>query len=246
MNFPCVSLTFHDDLQMLLRKGYADKMVKYTLKRRASIKDIIESLGIPHTEVAQLLLNNKELGFSFIPVGGEDIDVLSFSEKISALTSTLLRPRLICASKFMVDINVQKLARNLRIMGFDTTVVPEMRLVEIGSLAASQQRILITRNRELLKCNSVIHGHLPRSENHATQLQEVVKRYRLNLHFRPFTRCITCNGDLKYVSKQDVYHRLEPLTRKYFNTFKLCSDCEKVYWQGSHHDQIRQLIAAIR
>lgn len=242
MNFPCVYLKFHNDFQMLLPKIQTGKVVKYALKRRASLKDIIESLGVPHTEVAQILLKNSELGFDFIPVGGEEIKIQPFSDEMSVFSSTLLRPQPIFTLKFMVDINVQKIARNLRIIGLDTTMVPDMRLVEIGKVATSQQRILITRNRELLKCNTVLHGHLLRSENHVIQLEEVVKRYRLKPHIKPFTRCITCNGDLKSISKQAIYDRLEPLTRKYFNSFKMCSDCGKIYWQGSHHDHMRQLV----
>ena len=245
MTFPWVNLTFHNDLQMLLKKSHEGKMVEYALERRASLKDIIESQGIPHTEVAQILLKNIELGFGFIPGGGEAIDILPFSEEISVFTSTLLRPQPICSLKFMVDINVQKLARNLRLIGFDTTLVPVMRLVEIGNVATNQQRILITRNRELLKCNTVIHGHLLRSENHVIQLQETVKLYKLKLHIKPFSRCMACNGDLISVAKQDITHRLEPLTQKYFNTFKCCNDCEKIYWQGSHHKQMLQLIAEV-
>ena len=245
MNFPCVYLTFHNDLQMLLKKSQAGKVVKYALKRRASLKDIIESQGVPHTEVAQILLGNKELGFAFIPVGGEDIDIFPFSEEISVFNSTLLRPQPMSSLKFMVDINVQKLARNLRIIGFDTSMVPDMRLIEIGKVATSEHRIVITRNRELLKCNTVVHGHLVRSEDHVIQLQEVVKLYKIKLHIKPFSRCIACNGDLMSVTKQDIIHRLEPLTRKYFNTFKRCSDCEKIYWQGSHYNQMLKMITEI-
>lgn len=246
MNMPCVYLKFHNDLHILLRKIQAGAVVTYALKRRASLKDIIESLGIPHTEVAQLLIKNRELGFDFIPVGGEEIHVLSFSDEISVYTSTLLRPQLGNTLKFMVDVNVQKVARNLRIIGIDTTMVPDMRLVEIGKVAASQERILVTRNRELLKCNAVIHGHLLRSENHVMQLKQVVKRYRLKPQLKPFTRCISCNGDLKAISKQSIFDRLEPLTQKYFNTFKLCSDCGKIFWQGSHYKQLRQLVDGVR
>ena len=187
-----------------------------------------------------------ELGFGFIPVGGENIDIYPFFADISVFTSTILRPQPIFSLKFMVDINVQKIARNLRVIGIDTTMVPDIRIVEIGKVAASQKRILVTRNRELLKCNTVIHGQLLRSENHLIQLQEVVKRYRLKPHIKPFTRCISCNGVLKAISKQSIWASLEPLTKKYFNTFKLCSDCGKIFWQGSHHKQLCQLVDGVR
>ena len=245
MNFPCIYFTFHNDLQMLLSRTQAGRVLKYVLKRRASLKDIIESQGIPHTEVGQIFLQDTEVGFDFIPEGGEVIDVLPFTDAASVFASTLLRPRPARLSKFMADINVKKLARNLRMLGLDTTLVPEMRLADIGYLATSQQRILITRNRELLKCNSVVHGHLLRSENHIIQLEEVVKRYQLKPYITPFTRCINCNGELRPVTKQAVYYRLEPLTRKYFDSFKLCADCEKIYWQGSHHEQMRQLVERV-
>jgi len=246
MNSPCLYLNFHHDLQELLKKNQAGQIVKYALTRRASLKDIIESLGIPHTEVAQIFLKNKELDFCFIPVGGEEIDIFAFSDKRSAFSSTLLRPQPSSPLKFMVDVNVQKIARNLRLIGIDTTMVPDLHLVEIGEVAAREHRILITRNRELLKCNSVIHGNLVRSENHGIQLQEVLKRYRLKSQIRPFARCIACNGDLHSISKNAIFDRLEPLTQKYFNTFKLCNNCGKIYWQGSHHKQLCQFVDKVR
>ena len=242
MDIPRVYLTFHNELQMLLPKSQAERRVKYLLKRRASLKDIVESLGVPHTEVARVLLSNSELGFGFIPVGGEDIDILGFSEENSAYAPTLLRPRLFAGLKFMVDINVQKLARNLRLIGFDTSLVPDLPLLEIGSMATGQQRILLTRNRELLKCGTVIHGHLVRSENHPIQLRETVQLYKLKSHIKAFSRCVVCNGVLIPVAKEQINHRLEPLTRKYYLSFKRCVDCEKIYWQGSHHDRMLQLI----
>ncbi len=241
MTFPTAHLTFHHDLQKLLRKKMAGKTVSYTLNRRASIKDIIESLNIPHTEVGLILLGSKEIGFGYIPTGGEEIDIQPFCEKVSVFRPTLLRPKPE-AYIFMVDINAQKLARNLRILGLDTTLVPDLRLVQIGSAAAEQQRILISRNRELLKCKTVIHGYLLQSEHHVQQLQEVVKRYKLQAHIKPFSRCVNCNTVLRSVSKQTISHRLEPLTRKYYNTFKQCTDCKKIYWQGSHHNHMHQLI----
>lgn len=245
MSIPCVYLNFHNDLQMLLSKRPEGNVLRYALARRASLKDIIESQGIPHTEIAQILLNNTELGFDFIPVGGENLDILTFSREISVFVSTLLRPKPIASLKFMVDINAGKLARNLRMIGLDTAMVPDIRLVDVGKLAAIQKRILITRNRELLKCNTVIHGQLLRSENHVKQLQETVERYNLKPHIKPFSRCITCNGDLKSVTKQVIDHKLEPLTRKYYNSFKQCLNCEKIYWQGSHHNKMGQLIAEV-
>ncbi len=241
MTCPSVNLFFHHDLHLLLRKQLASKSVNYILRRRASLKDIIESLNIPHTEVALILLNNREIRFDYIPIGGEKIDILPFCEKVSVYNPTLLRPKLDSLA-FMVDINAQKLARNLRILGFDTTLVPELGLVEIGRAAAKQQRILISRNRELLKCKTVIHGHLLQSEHHVAQLKEVVKRYKLNVKVKPFRRCLSCNAILQSVDKKAVFHRLEPLTQKYYNTFKQCSDCKKIYWQGSHHNNMRDLI----
>jgi hypothetical protein len=146
----------------------------------------------------------------------------------------------------MVDINALKLGRNLRLVGLDTVTVPDGSLTEIAAEATRGQRILVTRNRDLLKIRSVVFGQLLYSEQHQVQLQEVCERYAVGSLIKPFSRCLSCNGILQPVAKDAILHLLEPLTIRYFSEFRQCVQCGKVYWRGSHHEKMERLIEHIK
>ena len=240
-----VTLTFYGNLIDLLKKVYRQGIVQYALTRRASIKDIIESLNIPHTEVGKLIVQGQEADFDYIPSKEVEIHVYPMTDRVLAsLPSSLWREHW-DFDRFMVDINALKLARNLRIAGINTTIVPEYDLIDIGMLATEQARVLLTRNRQLLKCSTVIYGQLLCSEDHIEQFNEVVSRFRLKSHFQPFSRCLNCNGLLKSVAKEDIEHLLEPLTKKYYTIFKRCEHCQTIYWHGSHMHHMQAILDQI-
>ncbi|MGB3209447.1 MAG: Mut7-C RNAse domain-containing protein [Desulforhopalus sp.] len=235
-------LTFYGNNIELLRPPLKKGQVAYSLNRRASIKDIIEALGVPHTEAGMLLLNGRELTFQHLPDAGEHIHILPFNHEIPATTPTVLRPRPLGNLRFMFDINVCKIGRNLRMIGLDAVPVPGGTLRDVAAAAAIEERILLSRNRELLKLGDIIYGHLLRSENHQKQLVEVSERYNLKTCLKPFSRCLVCNGILVPAVKKDILGLLEPLTKKYYTEFKQCERCKRVYWQGSHHAQMQKLL----
>jgi len=234
-------LFFYGDNRELLTPPVADGGVVYPLSRRASIKDIIEALGVPHTEIGRIELDGHELTFQYLPQAGERIHV--FAHVAPRSSATVLRTNPVPDLRFMVDVNVQKVARNLRMIGIDASLVPGGTLQDVASAATLEQRILVTRNRELLKLSRVVHGQLLRSENHLEQLGEVIDRYALKRYIKPFTRCLSCNGVLTRCAKEDILDRLEPRTRKYYTSFKTCLTCNKIYWQGSHHREMRKILS---
>lgn len=246
MSSSCIFLTFLGSNQKLLRTEAQNGELLYPLTRRASIKDIIEALGVPHSEVGKIVLAGKELDFQFLPEGLERIEIHPFTRLIPVTTPTLLRPEPFSSLRFMVDINALKLGRNLRLVGLDTVTVPGGSLIEIAAEANRGQRILVTRNRELLKIRSVVFGQLLYSEQHQEQLREVCERYAVNSLIKPFSRCLSCNGILRPVTKDAILHLLEPLTIQYFNEFRQCVQCAKVYWKGSHHEKMERLIEQIK
>lgn len=244
MSSSCIFLTFLGSNRKLLRTEAQNGELRYPLTRRASIKDIIESLGIPHSEAGKIVSGGNELDFHFIPKGMERIEVHPFTRLIPVTSPTLLRPEPFSSLRFMVDINALKLGRNLRMIGLDTAIVPDGSLTEIADEANRSQCILLTRNRELLKIRSVVFGQLLHSELHQVQLQEVCERYAVDSLIKPFSRCLSCNGLLQPVAKDAILHLLEPLTKKYYNEFRQCLLCGKVYWRGSHHEKMARLIEA--
>lgn len=238
-------LIMHGDLVDLLPKGHRNSVVRYILDRRASIKDIIESLGIPHTEIGRIEQQERQLSFRHVGEDGEVILLHPFTGNTPLTEATVLRPEPLQRIAFMYDSTVSKLGRNLRMAGLDSEEAPAAPLVDIGRLASSAGRILVSRNRELLKCKTVNFGQLIRSVHHRQQLREVLARFRPTHLLDPFSRCLVCNAALVEVAKEEVIHTLEPLTKKYYSFFKRCSGCGKVYWHGSHIARMEEILRSV-
>lgn len=229
------SLIFHGDLPKLLRhKWRGQRNITMPVNRRASIKDLVESLGLPHTEVGRLVASGQERDFSFIVHHGDEIDIHPVSTPWDIRTSCILRPGLLTKIAFVVDVNVGKLARLLRMVGLDTAYDRRWDDSELALVAEREKRILLTKDRGLLSRKMVVFGRYIRKEEPKEQLKEVIQLFNLDRYLAPFSRCMECNGLLVPVAKEEIIHRLLPLTRKYYNSFSICKDCQKVYWKGSH------------
>ena len=247
MTVGTLTLVLDEPLTALLSRKYRGKKeIAYPLTRRASIKDIIEALYIPHTEINFIFHNDTEISFTHIPKAGERIFLHSFSPGTDVTHPTLLRPDPLPTTSFIVDINVGKLARLLRMSGIDTLYDPQLQEKEIAEQAAADRRIMLSRNRDLLRRKSILWGHLVLAEQPEKQLAEVLTLFGLHDAIQPFSRCLRCNALLKPVEKSTILHRLEPLTKKYYQKFHACPECNQIYWQGSHHKRMEELIERVR
>ena len=243
-------LILHGDLADLLLRHYRPETeVHYQLLRHASIKDILEAVGIPHTEIGAIEKHAQQLDFSYLPEPGEKYDIYPVPTGAAALQPSLLRPDPPAEIRFLVDINVARLAGLLRMAGFDTVSLRESEKVpckrEIAQQGAHSGRIILSRDKELLKHREVTFGRLVRNQDPASQLYEIVCFYGLQSGLAPFSRCLRCNGLLQEVDKERVMDRLEPLTKKYYYNFRQCGSCSQVYWKGSHHERMIALLEPI-
>jgi hypothetical protein len=241
-------LEFHGDVPDLLnRVPEKNNTIIYPLSRRASIKDILESLGVPHTEVGKIILNGVEQRFEKIAENGEHFEIHPLSPALPPTEATILRPNpLKTCCIFLVDINVGRLAGLLRMAGFDAeSVDKESTSRTIVEKAIREGRILLTRNKDLLKHRELVYARLVRNQDPDLQLREIINLYSLENLLQPFTRCISCNGLLADVKKEDIIDRLLPLTKKYFNRFRICTACNKIYWHGSHHEKMKEKLELI-
>jgi uncharacterized protein with PIN domain len=144
---------------------------------------------------------------------------------------------------FAADVNLGKLARLLRLLGFDTLFDNTFNDGQMADFSVEQNRIILTRDRRLLYAKKVTHGYWVRSVVPKQQLSEVVVRFDLAGAIKPFYRCTICNGLIDSVEKQAVLHLLEPKTKKYYTVFYRCRNCGRVYWEGSHIDKIKERFA---
>ena len=236
---------FHGDLAGLLSRGRRGSEVVYPVTRRTSVKDAIEALGPPHTEVGDIEADGQRVGFEHLLLAGERIDVRPVAAPFDVLRPSPLRPEALPRIAFLVDVNVARLAGLLRALGFDTAHDPSLTDAELAGKAAGEQRILLSRDRLLLKRAVVIYARLVRAAEPEAQLLEVLRFFGLRPPFRVFSRCLRCNDPLASVSKGDIEDRLLPLTRMHYNDFRRCPRCGGIYWAGSHVDRMRERVERI-
>jgi uncharacterized protein with PIN domain len=208
-----------------------------------SVKHLIESLGIPHTEVELILAGGQVIDFHYLVQAGDRITVYPPFATIDVSPAGRLRPALTPPHRFILDNHLGKLARYLRLLGLDTLYadnhVPD---VELAHIAQDEQRILLSRDRGLLMRGNVTYGYCLRTKDSFQQLIAVLHRFQLLDEVAPWTRCLRCNGLLVPVDKETIRHRLEPKTKLYFEKFHMCRDCRQIYWQGSHYPRLQALI----
>ncbi len=228
---PGAWFAFHPDLWALLPHAQRREVFWLTFQRHQSLKHLIESLGVPHTEIGEVRRNGQAVEVTGIPTEGDRIEV--FPAPPQALP---IPPR------FVLDNHLGRLAAYLRMLGYDSLYRNDFEDEELAQIAVQQERVLLTRDRRLLMRRGIRFGHWVRSQYPREQVAEVVRRFCLNHRQGAFQRCLRCNTPLEAVSKESVLDQLEPLTRLYYDEFHRCPSCGQVYWKGSHYERMLDLI----
>ena len=237
-----VQIRFYEELNDFLAPELRKRAFDHDFERRTSVKDMIESFGVPHTEVEIILVNGRSVDFSHIVQDGDRISVYPVFESLDVTPLIRLRPEPLRIPKFVLDTNLGRLARYLRLLGFDCLYENDFEDAVVAKISSEQQRTLLTRDRALLQHRIITHGYFVRAVRPRLQVPEVLSRFDLYRLIAPFSRCIRCNGALQDVDKATVEDRLEPKTRKYFDTFRICTGCGQIYWQGSHYERSMRLV----
>ena len=256
MNPFLVRLRCHGGLTFFL-KGPGYETVERTLKEKTSIKDVIESCGIPHPEVDVILINREPVDFARTIDREMNVDVYPVEASPLLFRAQRLQQRGL--TRFVADGHLGKLTRDLRLLGFDVLYdrdpsdrqLLELITLDQPSVAAatygSEGRCaLLTRDRRLLMHSIVEHGYYLRSQEPLKQTIEILRRFDLVDLVRPFTRCLRCNALLQSIDKNTVIDRLEPLTKIYYHDFRRCTGCGQLYWPGSHFGKLQTRIQKIR
>ncbi len=235
-------LRFYEELNDFLPPDRRKVEFAHEFERRTSIKDMIESFGVPHPEIDLILVNGESVDFSYIVRDGDRISVYPVFECLDISPLIRLRPEPLRNPRFIVDCNLGRLARYLRLLGLDALYRNNYTDEDVANISQQQHRIVLTRDRRLLLRRIISHGLFVRAVKPKAQVREVLERLDLYRNLKPFTRCTRCNALLQPVEKHAIEHRLQPKTRKYYQRFLQCPDCGQIYWQGSHHDRAQRLI----
>ncbi len=236
-----VQLRFYEELNDFLPPERRKTAFAHELTRRTSVKDLIESFGVPHTEVEVILVNGNSVDFSYIVRPGDRISVYPVFESLDVTPVIRLRDKPLRDPRFVVDANLGQLARYLRLLGFDAIYRNDFTDEEVAQIAHQEKRIVLTRDRRLLQHKIITHGYFVRADKPREQVREILARLQLHGALRPYTRCLRCNGELEDVDKEAVLEQLEPKTRLYYDRFRRCKDCGQAYWRGSHFNRMEKL-----
>jgi len=233
---------FYEELNEFLPAERRRRPFDSCCARAATVKHMIEALGVPHTEVEIILVNGVSVGFDTLLRHGDRVAVYPKFEALDVTPLLRVRSKPLRTPRFIADAHLGGLAHLLRMAGFDTLYDNHFDDGEIEALASSQGRIVLTRDRELLKRRTITHGCYVHAIKPERQLRLMFERLDLSRSARPFSLCLRCNAPLQGISKAQVLDRLPPSVRTLHERFSTCPICHGVFWEGTHWQRMRALL----
>jgi len=241
-----IQIRFYEELNEFLPDERKKKRFEHQFIDRTSVKDLIESLGIPHTEVDLILINGKSVNFKYLITDGDDISVYPVFESLDITEVQHLRPKPLRNPMFVADVHLGRLARYLRMMGFDVVYKNNFNDEEIIHFSLTEKRAILTKDRGILKRNEVTHGYWVRSAKVEEQVKEILERFHLQKVIKEFTRCIECNELLMNIDKEKIMDDLPIKVAQLQNEFHKCPSCKKIYWKGTHYNRMLTFIQSLK
>ncbi|MBI5619320.1 MAG: Mut7-C ubiquitin/RNAse domain-containing protein [Gammaproteobacteria bacterium] len=240
---PEAHFRFYEELNDFLPVDRRRQEFRVFFEETRSVKHLIESVGVPHTEVEIILANGESVGFDYLVRDGDFVSVYPVFELLDVRSLVRVRDAPLRDTRFLADAHLAGLARRLRMAGFDTVVADAEADAALVRRAVAEGRILLTRDLELLKHRELTHGLYVRAMKPLEQFREVLLRLDLAASMRPFTRCTVCNGAVDDVEAAAVADRVPDAVRARHARFARCGGCGRVYWEGSHWRRMREVLA---
>ena len=236
---------FYAELNDFLPPEQRQQDIEHSFDLPASVKDVIESLGVPHPEVDLILVNGESVDFGYLVRHGDRISVYPVFELVDISPLVRVRPQPLREPRFVLDVHLGRLATYLRMLGFDSLYRNNYDDEELAQISSEQHRILLTRDRGLLKRSIVTHGYCLRTTSPKAQLAEVLHRFDLFGLITPFSRCLRCNDLLQPVNKAEIVDEIPAQTRQFYTEFRRCRGCRQIYWKGSHFQRMQEFVEQI-
>ena len=245
-----IIIRFYEELNDLIPQKMRKQDIDFSFNGRRSVKDLIESFGVPHVEVDLILVNGKSVDFSYIVRDNDRISVYPVFELLNLKDANKLRPSPLRDTKFVIDVHLRKLARRLRLLGFDVDYADMRDDKELAEISERDSRILLTRDRQLLMRRNVSRGIIIRDSNPDKQIIEVLNRFDIWERIDTFSRCIECNGKITSLPTDGIRfdERKDYIPAgvlDWCSIFYECTECEKIYWKGSHYEKLGSILQDI-
>jgi uncharacterized protein len=233
-------IRFHEKLNFFLQRKNREREIRVSYRGKRSVKDLIESFGVPHVEVDCIFAGGMPVDFEYILNDNERVEVFPDTTLFGGKDCIKLKPETDCTTHFVLDVHLKKLASRMRLLGLDTDYSENRSDRELALISSTRNRLVLTRDRQLLMHRNVLRGMYVMSTGTDNQIREVLERLNLWECCRPFTRCIRCNGELVEISDESlIKNRVPPGVREWCTRYHACSSCENIYWEGSHFNRLK-------
>ena len=238
---PTAEFRFYEELNDYLPAARRKHAFMRAFDGTPAVKDVIEALGVPHIEIDLILVDAKSVRFSHRLRGGERVAVYPMFERLDIRALHRLRPKPLRRTRFVADVHLGRLARYLRLLGFDTRYARDLDDAALISISAREHRILLTRDVGLLKHKALARGYWVRMTDADRQLAEIVRAFCLEKDVRPFTRCMICNTGTRFIARAEVAGRVPSQVFRRLRRFTYCPGCGRIYWRGTHFQRLAGL-----
>jgi hypothetical protein len=242
---PKGTFRFYEELNDFLPKHRRKTTFEAEFRGKRSIKDMIEAIGVPHTEIDLILVNGKSVDFNYILQNGDRASVYPVFESLNITDVTLLRKIPLRRHKFIADINLGNVVKYMRVLGFDLYYDSLLSTREIIEISKRENRVILTKSRKLLKFKDVTHGIFIRPGTTTDQIRRIIDYLDIKDNIKPFSRCLRCNTLLKSVLKEKILDRIPPKTKEFCDEYVQCQSCDKIYWKGTHFINMKKVVRQI-
>ncbi len=236
---------FYEELNDFLPKSKRKTDFEAEFEEKRSIKDMIESLGVPHTEIDLILVNGKSVDFKYLLQDKDGVSVYPVFEALDITGVTHLRKIPLRKTRFIADNNLGDIVKYLRVLGFDVYFDASHSPREIIEISKRESRIILTRSKNLLKRKEVTHGLYIYPGATGEQVKRIVDFLDIKSGIEPFSRCLLCNNRLKTIAREEIADRIPPKTKAHCNEYTHCKCCDKIYWKGTHFMNMSKVIDMI-
>ncbi len=240
-----IHLRCYEELNEFLPKEKRKVQFTHTIPVQTSVKDLIESFNIPHTQVQMILLNGEQEDFSYVVQNNDRISIFPYFHSFDVNSVSKIFHPLPDKIKFLADRHLGTLARYLRMLGIDTTYNENLAGHELVHKANQEECILLTKDHNILKRNELKYGYFVYADDLDSQLKELILQFKLKEHITLFSRCLECNELLHPIEKAKIEHRLPQKVKEGHQNFTICERCDKIYWKGTHYERMKDKIEKI-
>jgi len=242
---PEATFRFYEELNDFLPKHKRKTDFRAGFQGKRSIKDMIEAIGVPQTEIDLVLVNGESLDFSYILKDGDRVSVYPVFESLNIENATRLRKIPLRRTKFIADTHLGDIVKYMRALGLDVHFDPSISSRKIIEISMEEDRIILTKSRNLLKFKEVTHGIFIRPGTCEEQIRRIVDYLDIRDQIRPFSRCLHCNSLFRSIPKESIAHRIPPKTKELCDKYVRCESCARIYWKGTHYVSMQKVVDRI-